>query len=285
MQTISEQATDKTFLRSLVDKGYTLPADTDPFAFARALLQNFSSTDEELRDELSYMILASGVIDKGRLTAQQLENLLSLVLDDDHLFYHIGDVDSDSVFMRSFSNLIVAAILYVDAKDQALSAQSVQKTLAALLRYARAERDWRGYIKGKGWAHAMAHLADALDVCAQNARLSTVDRQKIMELLRDLAKVSTPLYHEEDMRLATVAYHIIATREVDSSYLSNWLDHCFVLRDPDVATWRRASNMKNFLRSLYFLLLWDNMALSSLEQISMQLKRLDEPYVEAGNNE
>jgi ubiquitin-protein ligase len=71
---------------------------------------------------------------------------------------------------------------------------------------------------------------------------------------------------------------------VDDDFLSRWLDSCFVVRDPNVTTWRRASNMKNILRSLYFLLLWDNMALSLLEQISSQLKRLDAPYVETGTS-
>jgi len=280
VQTIREQATDKEFLRSIVENGYELPENTDAFALAKALLQNFLSTDEELRDELSYMILASAIIDKGHLTEQQLEDILSTVLDDEHLFYHIGETENDSVFMRSFSNLIVAALLYVDAKQPTLPEQALQQAKATLLRYAGEERDWRGYIKGKGWAHTMAHLADALDICAQNSRLSTRDRRQILELLRDLAKVTTPLYHEEDMRLATVAYHIIAGKEVDDAFLKTWLQSCFVLRDPNVTTWRKASNMKNFLRSLYFLLLWDSMALFLLEPIALLLKRLDEPYVE-----
>jgi hypothetical protein len=282
VQTISEQVADKAFLRSIAKNNYVIPKNTDAFNFAKALVANFSSTDEELRDELSYMILASGIIDKNKLTKDQLTNLLALALDRDHLFYHIGETENDTVFMRSFSNLIVAAILYVDAKEQILPEQVVQQTKTDLLLYAREEKDWRGYVKDKGWAHAMAHLADALDVCAQNPRHSTRDHQQVMELLRDLAKVTTPLYHEEDIRLATVAYHIIACKEVGEDFLSRWLDSCFVVRDPNVATWRRASNMKNFLRSLYFLLLWDNMALSLLEQISSQLKRLDAPYVETG---
>jgi hypothetical protein len=284
VQTIREQATDKEFLRAIVAKGYQLPQNTNAFVFAQALLENFLSPDEELRDELSYMILASAIIDKGHLTKQQLEHILSTVLNDDHLFYHIGETENDTVFMRSFSNLIVAAILYIDAKEPTISEPAVQEARAALFRYAREERDWRGYVKGKGWAHAMAHLADALDICAQNSRLSGRDRRQILELLRDLAKVTIPLYHEEDMRLATAASHIIVSKEVDDVFLHNWLESCFVLRDPNVTTWRKASNMKNFLRSLYFLLLWDNMALFLLEPISLLLKRLDEPYVEVDTN-
>src|SRR5512135_2903790 len=111
-----ELAANKTFLRSVADNNYIFPENIDSFGLALALLSNFASTDEELRDELSYMLLARGIIDKRLLTPEQLENLLLVTLDNNHLFYHIGDAGTDTVFMRSFSNLIIAAILYTDAK-------------------------------------------------------------------------------------------------------------------------------------------------------------------------
>jgi hypothetical protein len=281
MQNIEVQASDKQFLRPIAKNGYEIPENIDHFQFAQALLANFASVDEELRDELSYMILAGGIIDKHKLTTEQLENLLFIVLDEEHLFYKIGEVDTDSVFMRSFSNLIIAAILYIAAREEWLSESTIQQTKEALFRYTREEKDWRGYVEGKGWAHAMAHLADALDECARHPHMSVSDHEEIMNVVRDLTRVSTPLYHEEDTRLAMVAYHIIACKEVNDAFLKHWLEGCYLRRDPHVTTWRRATNIKNFLRSLYFLLLWDNLALSALDQISTLLKRLDDPYMES----
>ncbi len=277
-----ELAANKTFLRSVADNNYTFPENVDSFGLALALLSNFASTDEELRDELSYMLLARGIIDKSLLTPEQLENLLLVTLDNNHLFYHIGDAGTDTVFMRSFSNLIIAAILYTDAKRPTLSPNLIARARDALLHYARLERDWRGYVEGKGWAHAMAHLADALDECVQHPTTTVVDREKMLSMLGDLIKIKVPLYHEEDMRLATVAYHIILGKQASEDVLSTWLDNCFVERDAVVETWLSATNARNFLRSLYFLLLWDSIAIGLTSHISDLLKKQDAIYIEQG---
>ncbi len=280
MQHTTGQAANKQFLRSIAENNYEVPHDIDSYDFAKALFVNLGSPDGELRDELSYMILASGIIDKGRLTVEQMNELLTISLDTQHLFYAIGEVNSDSVFMRSFSNLIIAAILYTDARNLVISEQVVQHTKKALLTYAEEEKDWRGYVEGKGWAHAMAHLADALDECAQNSYMTPEDRQDILQTLRRLAQLPEPLYNEEDMRLATSAQHIIVGREVPDNFITDWLDACFVERGSDVSAWMSATNVKNFLRSLYFLLIWDNMLPPVYAQISDILKRLDDVYIQ-----
>ncbi|MBV9616569.1 MAG: DUF2785 domain-containing protein, partial [Ktedonobacteraceae bacterium] len=281
MPDVKELATSKPFLRSIAENNYEIPPEIDSFVFAHALLANLASTDEELRDELSYMLLASGIIDRHRLTIEQVEAFLQVVLDKDHLFYCIGEAGTDSVFMRSFSSLIVAGIVYTDNRNPQLPAEDIHLAKDALLRYARGEKDWRGYVEGKGWAHAMAHLADALDECAQHQSMSAEDRQEILQTLSGLIKLPEPLYHEEDMRLAAIAFHIIACKQVSEEFLATWIASCYVERNSDVSVWMRASNAKNFLRSLYFLLFWDNMALNIVEQISDILKKQDEVYLAA----
>jgi hypothetical protein len=92
-----------------------------------------------------------------------------------------------------------------------------------------------------------------------------------------------PLYHEEDMRLANVAYHIIACKQVSDEFLTTWIANCYVERDSDVSVWMSASNAKNFLRSLYFLLFWDNISLNMVDQISDILKKQDAVYLSSRN--
>src|SRR5947209_17714979 len=171
MPNIAELATDKAFLRSIASNSYQLAGDLDHFVFLKALLQNFASTDAQLRDELTYMILAHAIIDEESsdvLTTSQREDLLLTCVDSDHLFYGIGESGSDSVFMRSFSLLIVAALLFADAKRRQLSEGVTRQGQVALMSYEREERDWRGYVHGKCWGHAAAQRSDALDECAQN---------------------------------------------------------------------------------------------------------------------
>jgi hypothetical protein len=277
---VQELTSNKAILRSIADNDYTLPKDINAFECALTLLSNLASTDEELRDELGYMLLARGILAKNLLSPEQLEKLLFTTLDENHLLYGIGDRGTDTVFMRSFSNLIIAAILYTDARNLVLPPDLIAQAREALLRYARLERDWRGYVAGKGWAHTMAHLADALDECAQHPTTTSADREKTLTLLSDLIKITDPLYHEEDVRLATVAYHIILDRQVSENFLVRWLDSCFVERNAIVTTWTAATNARNFLRSLYFLILWDGIAISLADHISYLLRRQDAVYVD-----
>ena len=286
MSDISELASNKTYLHAIADNSYQLPDDIDRFAFLQALLQNFATTDAELRDELTYMILAHAIIDQenaDKLSTTQREALLQMCIDDAHLFYSVGETAGDGVFMRSFSLLIIAALLYADAQFQQISEEATRKTQTALLRYAREERDWRGYIQGKGWAHSVAHLMDALDEIAQNRYMSQPDREAIMHIIVYLATLPEPLCYEEDDRQSFAAYRVIAAGMMDDAFLESWVESFFVERTEgipggtldDIASWVRAANARNFLRSLYFRLLWNQKAPSLLERISGVLRRLD----------
>src|ERR1700674_178281 len=142
MRDINELASDKAYLRSIANNHYQLPEDIDLFAFLLALLPNFATTDAELRDELTYMILAHVIIDNetaGGLPANQREALLLTCIDDEHLSYHVSDASSDSIFMRSFSLLIIAALLYADARLQQISQDSNRPPA---LRRGRARLAW-----------------------------------------------------------------------------------------------------------------------------------------------
>ncbi len=273
-------ATDRHLLRTIVQRDYQLPEELDPYEFARALLPNLGSPDSELRDELSALIFANGIVARQLLTPVQQVDLLRTLLGNEHLFYRIGEIDTDTVFMRSFSNLAIAAILYSDAQRQTLSNELVKQTLSELLRYAREERDWRGYVKGKGWAHTMAHLAGTLDECAQNRFMGVKERTEILDTVGRLARLAVPLYHEEDVRLAMVVYHIILGKQVDEATLDKWIDRCFVSRESDVESWTRGTNAKNFLRSLYFLLHWEGVAAPLAEHISVILKQQDAIFMD-----
>lgn len=280
MQQIGELAKDKDFLLSIIDNNYELPGDIDANAFAHALLPNFGSTDSELRDDLSYMVLARGIIDKQRLNPHELADILNIAIDEQHLFYRIGECNTDSIFLRSFSNLIIAAILFNDARKPVFDPKLIQYTKLSLLRYAQEERDWRGYIEGKGWAHALAHLADALDECAQHPHMGESDRKEILAMVCQLAMLPEAFSNEEDIRLAKVPYHIILGHQVNDEFLDAWLQTCTYPRDSDVIAWTRVTNVKNFLRSLYFLLHWDSVASVFSEHITEQLKQLDDIYLE-----
>ncbi len=63
---------------------------------------------------------------------------------------------------------------------------------------------------GKGWAHSIAHLADALDESAKNRYTTAAGYIAILETLTSLASLPEPLSYGEDERLAFVALGMMA---------------------------------------------------------------------------
>jgi hypothetical protein len=265
MSNLRELATQKDFLRPLAENTGQLPKEVEPFDFLQALLPNLGSTNAELRETLTYPVLLNILLDEQNryhLTGAQLEELLLTSIDEDHMFYRIGEAGTDSVFMRTNSSLMIPLLFIADSRKPRISEQAARRTLEALLAYSRREQNWRGYVKGKGWAHSIAHHADALDDCARNRYMTEADREAILETLAYLAHLPEPLCHEEDDRLAFTAYGIITRQEVSATYLKKWIASLVVPRDENVlaeegvTSWYRAANAKNFLRSLYFMLSW-----------------------------
>jgi Protein of unknown function (DUF2785) len=295
MQDITELATQKAFLQSLVADDFHLLTEYDPCTLLKALLPNLGSTNGELRDQLTYPIMARIILDDQGLyplTDAQLEELLLTCIDEDHLFCQIGEAGTDSVFMRAFSSLIVAAILYADNKTPRISEAAARRAMQALLTYAGKERDWRGYVKDKGWAHSVAHLSDALDECAKNRYTTAEECGAILETLTYLAQLPEPLSYEEDDRLAYVAYGIIRRQSVDQETLREWITSLIisrpenVLEESGVVGWNRAANARNFLRSLYFMLQWSRVSTVAVQKAELQaeidqaLQKLNELPVE-----
>jgi hypothetical protein len=301
MHNLSELATDKEFLRPIANNAARLPEDIEAFTFIQALLPNLGSTDAELRDMLTYPVMAHLILDEQdqyRLTGAHLEELLLTCIDQDHLFYQIGESGADSVFMRTFSSLMFPLIFIADAGKPRVSENVAKQVKDALLTYSRQERDWRGYVKGKGWAHSVAHHADALDDCSRNRYMTRADREAILETLTYLAQLPEPLCHEEDDRLAFVAYGIITRQEVELSYLKKWIASFVIPRaenvlvEESVINWHRAANAKNFLRGLYFMLSWSKVPalaeqkaelLAEIEQALQKLNSLPTAWFASEN--
>ncbi|WP_155889949.1 hypothetical protein [Peribacillus kribbensis] len=68
------------------------------------MLANIGSVDSELRDSLIYSTYCK-LMKGNHLTTGQMESLFDACLDENRLFYKIGEKESDSVFTRSFSSL------------------------------------------------------------------------------------------------------------------------------------------------------------------------------------
>lgn len=100
------------------ENDFQTPAE--PFQLVQEMIHNIGSVDAGLRDDLVYTTLSQW-IPGDSLTADELEQLLPALLDTDHLHYKLGEANSDSVFTRSFSMLVIPLLIMKHRESPFLS--------------------------------------------------------------------------------------------------------------------------------------------------------------------
>lgn len=250
---MTRHATFKTRLRRVRDG--TPPSGDERADLLATMTDHLGSTDPELRDELIYRILANWVAEDV-LTDAEVRDLLETCLDNNHLFLNLGARGDDSVFTRSFSVLYVAVALYRHNRTPFLSEKTVETVEERLLEYTEGERDRRGYVDEKGWAHAPAHLADALDELAQCSMVGADGLEAILGAIRTQATTPETIYVDgEDDRLVTAVLSVAERGVLDEAVLERWVASLGDLERVDDGGWpvdnQAMTNAKAVLGSLY----------------------------------
>src|SRR5690606_23708200 len=101
-----------------------------------------------------------------------------------------------------------------------------------LFTYVRNEKDIRGYVDSKGWAHAVAHAADALGEVAKHRYIREDDLLELFEVVNSKVLFSDSVYtHNEDERLALAAFHAIDRGILGEQQISNWVNNLRIQMD------------------------------------------------------
>lgn len=211
------------------------------------------STDPVERDEIAYPILATWIADGV------YDDLLSGLGDGmaAGLTRGLGEVDTDSVFRRSFSALVLAECIDRDTTAALLPANRILEWGDRITGWLVRERDVRGFVPGKGWAHAVAHGADAIGVLAESPHLGLNELTVLLDVIADrvVAPTPVPLWSGEPDRLALAAMRVFRRRLVPLRIVEPWLarltasatDRHPIGEDPFLVT----GNPEAFLRALY----------------------------------
>ncbi|WP_178025483.1 DUF2785 domain-containing protein [uncultured Paenibacillus sp.] len=244
-------------LQLIRQQGSFTPSSNAAFQLALSMMEYLGDPDPVLRDELIYSILQSWVIE-GVFQPQQLRQLLSIAMDDNHLFYRIGEEKTNSVFVRSFSALILPLILGADRQISFLDDSDIRTIVYKLTDYINREKDLRGYTGETGWAHAVAHAADAVEDVAQSKYIRPEDLSGFMDAFKSqLRQTQYTFIHEEDERMISAVVTLLNRNLLEDKELCRWiadLGDTPKVGDPPVDL-VSMTNIKNFLRSLYFRLL------------------------------
>lgn len=244
-------------LKVIAENDYKLSSENNLDLLIGSMLNNIGSLDPELRDDLIYSTL-SQLISSHQINDQQLKNLITSVMDENHLFYKINEEDDLAIYTRTFSILIVASALYRHREKAVFSPQEIKELFSKVVDYCKLEKDLRGYVEDYGWAHSAAHTADTLDELAMCSELSKEALDQLLEMIR--FKVATGAYtykHQEDERLVTAVMSIMGRNILGEEDLIDWIksfDALAAYEEP-MQNYAMQLNIKNFLRSLYFRLI------------------------------
>jgi hypothetical protein len=265
---------DKDLWVSIAKNDYKIPEGHTLEDLTNILFSYLGSTDPELRDEIAYIVYANW-LKRGMYSSETLKSHIEILLS--NLDKGIGETASDTVFLRTFSILFLAEIVHNDNKNPILEREHIEAILAKGLWYLEAEKDPRGYIPVKGWAHALAHTADLLLVLSRNRSTNAEDLWNVLTAISNKIIHSTDhIYiHGEDNRLASAVIAILRRNLLPLDKIELWTKS---LVEPDGRDWkgvfleeernRAFHNTSNLLRSLYFELVLDEDEDPQREQIT-----------------
>jgi hypothetical protein len=234
--------------------GLAVPTDRPLDDLTAELTRMLGSPDPAQRDGTAYPTLATW-IDRG-----VYDDLLSGLGDGMAMGLQVGlgETGTDSVFRRSFSVLVLGECIARDNARQLMSGGKILEWGDRVATWLMRERDLRGFVPGNGWAHAVAHGADALGTLAESPHLSTNELTVVLDVIADrlLLPVDRLFTAGEPDRLALATMKVLRRNRVPLRVLEPWIARLAAAATPrsshdDHDPYLAGGNAEAFLRSLY----------------------------------
>ena len=202
--------------------GFEVPEDRPLDDLTAELTTMLGSTRPEVRDGTAYPALATW-IDRG-----VYDDLLAGLGDGmvAGLSVGLGETGTDTVFRRSFSALIVGECLERDNEQHLLPAAKILDWGDRIAVWFLTERDSRGFVPDKGWAHAIAHGADAIGALGDSSHMSGAEHQALLDVLAERLlqqPADEPLAAGEPDRMAAAAMRILRRGSLGVDVLEPWV--------------------------------------------------------------
>ena len=218
------------------------------------MLLNIGNPNSYIRDKLIYNAFIE-IITKDYLTNDQLKNLFNQLLSNQYLLYKIGSQNSDSVYKRSFSTLVLGVLINKDKEQPFLEKNQVSILLDATCFYLVSEQDRRGFTEDKGWAHSIAHCADLVDEIITHPLFEQSMYEKVVEAL--VFCVNSPFIYEDDEieRLSTPSAALINRYGISQEFIyriESLINYFLSKKTCSHLDTRVISNVRNYLRAMYF---------------------------------
>ncbi|MDR7251231.1 hypothetical protein J2X46_000203 [Nocardioides sp. BE266] len=235
--------------------GFEVPSDRPLDDLTAELTTMLGSTRPEVRDGTAFPALATwierGVYDD--LLAGLGDGMVA------GLAVGLGEVGTDTVFRRSFSSLILGVCLERDNTQHLLPGGKIMEWGDRLATWFLTERDTRGFVVDKGWAHAIAHGADAIGALGESPHLAGAEHAVLLDVLAERLlsqPAEIPLDAGEPDRMAAAVMQILRRNTLGTDALEPWVHRLGAAGNPfggpvDHDPYAPTAAPQAFLRALF----------------------------------
>jgi hypothetical protein len=240
------------YWQQVIERGLQVPPDRPLDELTAELTAMLGDPNPTVREEVALATLgiwiADGVYDE--LLAGLGDGMCT------GLGVGIGESGTDTVFRRSYSALVLAECI---DRDSGLDLVSVDTLLGwgdRLTTWFVREQDLRGYVRGKGWAHAASHGADAIAALARSPRFGASELTVLLDVIADRLLLPNEEFFVagEADQMARAVIHVLRRDLLDLKLLEPWIARLAQQAMPHSAVgvhpYRVAGNVQGFLRSL-----------------------------------
>src|SRR5690348_8103175 len=241
------------FWEQVVADGLKVPADRSLVEMTEDLTRMLGDPDPDVRDGIAFPTMATW-IDEG------VYDDLLVGLGDGmcHGFdVGLGERGTDTVFRRSFSALILTECIDRSTVAGLAGPEVVLRWGDRAMGWLAREQDLRGFVPHKGWAHAVAHGADALGALARSPYLGRLELTVILDVIADRLLTPTEEFFvcgEED-RLAFATMHLLRRDIIGLEVLEPWVARLAAgaqgRGSVSANPFHVAGNVQGYLRSLH----------------------------------
>ena len=243
-----------SYWEAVRSQGLDVPSDRPLAELTAELTRMLGDADPDIREGIACRTLSTWV-------ARGVYDDLLAGLGDGMatgLVAGLGESGTDTVFRRSSSALVLGACLARDNERSLVPGDKILEWGDRLATWLLREQDVRGFVPGRGWAHAIAHGADALATLAASPHVAPPELTVVLDVIADrvLARTDTLFTHGEADRLAAATMAVLRRNEVTLSIAEPWVERitrvAVLVHEPQAGDpYLHGGNAEAFLRSLY----------------------------------
>lgn len=227
-----------------------------------SILEKSGSTHEQTRNENIQIFL--NLLSTNGFTNEQKSELTRKFIDENHLFYRIGERDTDSVFTRAYSAMFLTYLLQEDMANPFLSADEAGDIIEKCVTFLSLEKDLRGEIEEKGWANAIYFGANLTAAIIHHPSYDAKLNFRILQGIKDCFWKNHVYINDEEEQLVGIVKQLI-TSEIEEAMLIEWVEQVFdklqfyQFEVGNTPTYYAArTNILHFMKTLYFTLKFSN---------------------------